>query len=234
MSLSEEARRTLPYLEQYEEAPPFGRGFWELTSQGIIRRILPIEQLGIRTPADLGLRRTPRFNIYSPVSGQKLRRVRLWYDQEKATPEQLDVWIKPYKPREELVSITSPIDPAEFSVAQNRMWTTEFTILPELGRNIDRVVLHMNRLPYQGTWRSAQVEGERLIVVERGVRPTIVVKPITATLHGLLAEGFDIEQVQQTASIIIRMLSSNFPDMVRVLRKTGPIPPEIIARITEP
>ena len=232
MSLSEEARRTLPYLETYEEAPPFGRGFWELTSAGIVRRIL--EQLGVKSPTDLGFKRTPRFWIYSPITGKRLHRIRLWYDPQKATPELLDLWIKPYKPREELVAITSPIEPAEYSLAQNRMWTTEFTILPEVEGNIDRIVVHMNTLPYQGIWRSAQVEGERLIVVERGIRPTIVVKPITATLHGLLAEGFDIEQVQQTASIVVRMLSSNFPDMVRVLRKTGPIPPEIVARITEP
>jgi hypothetical protein len=231
MSLSEEARRTLPFLETYEEAPPIGRGYWELTASGIVHRILPLR---LTSPQGLGLKRTPRFWIYSPISQERLRRARLWYDPQKATPDQLDLWIKPYRAREELVAITSPIEPAEYSLAQNRMWTTEFTIMPELGRNIDRVIVRMNTLPYQGTWRSAQVEGERLIVVERGVRPTIVVKPITATLHGLLAEGFDIEQVQQTASIIVRMLSSNFPDMVRTLRKSSSIPPEIIARITEP
>ena len=74
-SLGGEAKQTLPYLELYQEVPPFGRGWYELTSFGIVRRVLP---LTLTTPAGLGYLRTPRFRIYNPIDGTPLQRVRLW------------------------------------------------------------------------------------------------------------------------------------------------------------
>jgi len=227
-SLGVEAKATIPYLQIYEQAPPFGRGYYELTNLGIVRRVLPLQ---LTTPAGLGYIRAPRFWIYNPIDGKLLKRVRLWM-APGVTQQQADLWIALYKPRE--IRNLFEVSPIQYDYKNKRMRTFDnIVISPDLAGRLDEVIKVMNGLPYQGIWGIKTIDNERSIIVERGVRSSIILKPSIGKLFGLQDQGFDTEQVQQTASIVLSMLASNFPQLASFTRGSGAISEEVLARAAE-
>jgi len=227
VSLSPEAKALLPVLER-QAAPPLP-DFWWLTQRGIIRGTL---MPGLRSPAGLGFKRTPRFRIYSPETGKPLQRVRLWVSGE-VTEQQADEWIKPYKAPPPLQLFE--VHPTTYNLARPRKFDFEYIVNPDLNNRLEEVVGEMNKLPYVGVWRILKLKetGERVVMVERGVRPTVVLKPETGTFWGLQEEDFDVEQVNQTSAIILMMLASHFPRLLRYTRRSKHLTDEEMDRLTE-
>ena len=224
-SLGVEAKANLPFLEIYAEPPPFGRAFYELTNFGIVRRVLPLQ---LTTPAGLGYVRAPRFWIYNPIDGKLLQRVRLWM-APGVTQEQADLWIAPYKPRE--IRNLFEVSPIQYDYKNKRMRTFDnIVISPDLAGRLDEVIKVMNGLPYQGIWGIKTIDNERSIMVERGTKPSIILKPESRQLFGDLDQGFDKEQVEHTSAIVISMLASHFPALISFRRGSSQIPDDVLAR----
>ncbi len=227
---SVEAKQTLKFLKPEAEPPPFGRSFYHLTPNGIVRVTLPPRTF---SPLAIGFKRVstrgPR--LYSPVDGSPLRRVRLWVAQE-VTEQEADGWIKPYKVTK--VSDLFEVDPTAYSLAIRsfkplkfnrtpRKFVFDYLVVTRLGEsleeNLDDVIKKMNSLLYQGVWKIVTLKtGERAIMFVRGKRPTIVLKPRSGVFFGLKEEKFDPEQVQQTAAIVLMMLAKHFREFVRYAR----------------
>lgn len=227
-SLGVESKQTLPFLQLYSSPPPFGRGYYRLTESGIVRETLP---LTLTTPAGLGYLRTPRFRIYNPIDGTPLQRVRLWI-APGVTQQQADSWIALYRPPE--VKNLFEVIPTQYDYKNKR--TRPFgniTISPDLANKLDEVVKVMNELPYQGVWRIKTIDNEHSILVERGIRPSIILKPSMGKFFGLQDQAFDLEQVEQTSSIVLSMLASNFPHLAGFTRGSASISDEVLARAAE-
>jgi len=223
-TLSDQAKRALPLLAE-GAVPP--RGFWQLTEGGIIRAAYPVGA----SLSELGFHRTPRFRVYSPVTGQQLQRIRLWIAKD-VTEEQAEIWIEPYRARPPLNLFE--VTPTTYELSRPRKFIYDWKIQRGIAGHLDEIVSKLNKVVPSGRWitRLLIESGERVLISERRIRPSIIMKPSDGRFYGLKEQEFDIAQVEQSAAIVLNRIAQNFPQYASFSRRTERLSEADVARMT--